>query len=104
MRAYVSIEGVSVRFRDIPRPFVCCVLIDDPTVAGAIRTMKLAEYDGADAFDLELQGLNPDQRTPVALRPLFAATTRPIYTVYRRFTVQNGERVRTEKSDEDRMG
>ena len=90
-------------FRDIPRPFVCCVLIDDPTVPGAIKTLKLGEYEGADAFDLELQGLDPDQRTPQALRPLFEATTKPIYTVYRRYTFHRAERVRTEKDDLDRM-
>jgi len=44
-------------FRDIPQPFVCGVLVDDATVDGVTRTMKLAEYEGADVFDLELQSL-----------------------------------------------
>ncbi|HEV8635089.1 MAG TPA: hypothetical protein VG370_12720 [Chloroflexota bacterium] len=55
-------------FRDIPRPFVCCVLIDDSTPGPVVRTIKLAEYEGADAFDLELQGLPPEHRNPRALR------------------------------------
>lgn len=72
-------------FRDIPRPFVCCVLIDDPTPDGVIRTMKLAEYEGADVFDLEVQGLDPEFRNPTALRPILERATRPIFTVYRRY-------------------
>ena len=92
-----------MRFRDIPRPFVCCVLIDDPAPAGVVRTIKLAEYEGADAFDLELQGLAPEHRDARALRPVFHATTRPIFTVYRRHAQVDGARVRTEPDDEARM-
>ena len=44
------------------------MLIDDPTPAGVMRTMKLAEYEGANAFDLELQGLDREHRNPEALR------------------------------------
>jgi hypothetical protein len=74
-----------VRFRDIPRPFVCCVLIDDFTPDGVIRTMKLAEYEGADAFDFEIQGLAPEFRNSTALRPIFERANRPVFTVYRRY-------------------
>ena len=90
-------------FRDIPRPFVCCVLIDDPTPDGVIRTMKLAEYDGADAFDLEVQGLDPEFRTPTALRPIFEVATRPIFTVYRRYTVRGADFVYREVDEEERI-
>jgi len=90
-------------FRDIPRPFVCCVLIDDPTPEGVLRTMKLAEYDGADAFDLELQGLAPEHRTPEALRSIFDNTTRPIFTVYRRYALRGVDLVYAESDEEARM-
>ena len=65
-------------FRDIPQPFVCGVLVDDSTVDGVTRTMKLAEYEGADVFDFELQSLDPVFRNPDTLRTVFEATTRPI--------------------------
>ena len=87
-------------FRDIPRPFVCCVLIDDPTPDGVIRTMKLAEYEGADAFDLEIQGLDPEYRTLAALRPIFTVATKPIFTVYRRYSLR-GSALVYDQSDED---
>jgi hypothetical protein len=77
-----------VRFRDIPAPFVCCVLIEDPTPEALLRTIKLAEYDGADAFDLELQTIAPEFRNREALRPIFDATTLPIFTVYRRYALR----------------
>jgi 3-dehydroquinate dehydratase len=90
-------------FRDIPRPFICCVLIDDRTPDGVIRTIKLAEYEGADAFDLELQGLDPAYRTASALKPVFDATARPIFTVYRRYALHGSEMVYSESNEEARM-
>lgn len=90
-------------FRDIPQPFVCGVLIDDPAPEGVLRTMKLAEYEGADAFDLELQGLDPEHRTPVALRPIFEMATRPIFTVYRRYSLRGSTLVANESDEAARM-
>jgi hypothetical protein len=60
-------EQLDMGFRNLPHPFVCCVLIDDPTPDGVLRTMKLAEYEGADAFDLELQSLKPTVWTACGL-------------------------------------
>ena len=90
-------------FRALPQPFVCCVLIDDTTVDGMLRTMKLAEYEGADAFVLELQGLDSDQRSPEALRPLFRQATRPIFTVYRRYSIRGTTFVPAELDEAARM-
>jgi hypothetical protein len=90
-------------FRDIPRPFICGVLIDDPTPDGVIRTMKLAEYEGADAFDLELQSLAPEFRTPAALKPIFDVATRPIFTVYRRYALRGSNLVYEESNENTRM-
>lgn len=90
-------------FADIPRPFVCCVLIDDATPDGVLRTMKLAEYDGADAFDLELQALEPRYRSPAALQPVFEQATRPIFSVYRRYTLEGSRFVYAEADEEARM-
>jgi hypothetical protein len=56
----------------LPRPFVCCVLIDDATPDRVIRTIKLAEYDGADAFELDLQVLEPEHRHASALARILA--------------------------------
>ena len=90
-------------FCKLPRPFVCCVLIDDSTPEGVLRTMKLAEYDGADAFDLEVQALEPACRTPAALRPVFEQATRPMFTVYRRYMLEGSGFVHAETDDATRM-
>jgi hypothetical protein len=92
-----------VGFRDIPQPFICAVLIDDVTPDGVIRTMKLAEYDGADAFDLEIQGLDPEHRNPAALRPIFDVATKPIFTVYRRYTLRGSDLVYDQSDEEARI-
>ena len=89
-------------FRDIPQPFVCGVLVDDSTVDGVTRTMKLAEYEGADVFDFELQSLDPELRNPAAVRPVFEATTRPIFTVYRRYGMRGSTLVYGENDEETR--
>jgi hypothetical protein len=65
--------------------------------------MKLAEYEGADAFDLEIQGLAPEHRAPEALRPIFRHATRPIFTVYRRYSQRGSAFVPAELDDEARM-
>ena len=87
-------------FRDLPRPFICCVLIDDPTPDGVIRTMKLAEYEGADAFDLENQSLDSEYRNLAALDKVFKVATRPVFTVFRRYLLGNTE-FRDAAADED---
>ncbi|HLZ10384.1 MAG TPA: hypothetical protein VKT80_17480, partial [Chloroflexota bacterium] len=98
-----TVKPKSVGFRDLPRPFVCCVLIDDQTPDGVIRTMKLAEYEGADAFDLELQALDPDVRSPAALKPIFDVAIRPIFTVYRRYSMRGADLVYAESDEHQRM-
>ncbi|MGH7862750.1 MAG: hypothetical protein ACREOS_11000, partial [Candidatus Dormibacteraceae bacterium] len=92
-----------MKFRDIPRPFICGVLIEDAHPDGVIRTMKLAEYDGADVFDLELQGLDPEYRNPHSLRQIFQLTTKPIFTVYRRYSIRGTELVDNESDEDARM-
>jgi hypothetical protein len=42
----LSGRSAPMGFRDIPQPFVCGVLVDDSTVDGVTRTMKLAAYEG----------------------------------------------------------
>ncbi len=95
--------GCRTRFRDIPQPFICGVLIDDARPEGVLRTMKLAEYEGATAFDLELQALDPACRNRAALEPVFDNATRPMFTVYRRYVFDGSTPVYVESDEERRM-
>src|SRR5207253_898644 len=59
-----------VRLLDLPRPFLCAVLIDDRSPSELERTIKLCEAEGAQAFELDLQVLPPKHRTPEELAPV----------------------------------
>lgn len=91
------------RLTTLPRPFICCVLIDDATPDAVIRTIKLAEYEGADAFELDLQVLAPEHRRAQAVAPIFAATNRPIVTVYRRYDMSQPSPAWYERDETARM-
>ncbi len=93
-----------MRLRDLPRPFIVCVIHDDE-IDAAVQTIHTAERDGADAFELNLPRLG--YPPPEHLAPIFAATDRPIFTSCRRapFTDVYGpcaHRPR-EMPDEERM-
>jgi hypothetical protein len=74
-----------VKLAALPRPFLCGVLIDDRTPEALIRTIRLSVAEGARAFELDLQLLAPEHRTPEALASVFASTAYPVFTAYRRF-------------------
>lgn len=88
----------------LARPFIVCVLTDR-TVDAAIATMRLALYEGADAYEVNLPALGAADAQ--SLRRLFSAVDRPIYTSCRRadfMTVYGFERREVPTwSDEERM-
>jgi hypothetical protein len=92
-----------VRLTELPRPFLCCVLIDDRTPDEVIRTIRIAEAEGAHAFELDLQILPPESRSPQALAPVFAATSRPVFTAYRRFDPSAPAPHRLAPDDDERI-
>jgi hypothetical protein len=93
-----------MRLRGLPRPFVICVIYDDE-IDAAVQTIRAAEREGADAFELNLPRLGYPRAERLA--PIFTATDRPVFTSCRRapFTDVYGpcaHRPR-EMSDEERM-
>ncbi len=90
-------------FREIPKPFVCAVLgTEDSTPDGILVTMVHCEYEGADAYTLELQGVEEEHRNPEALKPVFENTTKPIFTANRRYQLRGTEFVYSESEEESR--
>lgn len=87
----------------LSRPFLCCVLIDDRSPGELLRTIRLAEAAGAQAFELDLQALPPEYRTPEALAPVFEATARPIFTAYRRYDTSSPEPLPLAPGEEKRI-
>lgn len=65
------------------RPFITAIIIDD-SIDEMIRTIKLAESDGADSFEVNLHSLEPFPPTKWDLKDIFACTNKPAFTVNRR--------------------
>jgi hypothetical protein len=42
-----------VKFTELKRPFICTI-ISDQSPADCIRTIKLSDYDGSDAYEMNL--------------------------------------------------
>jgi 3-dehydroquinate dehydratase len=72
-----------LKFTGLPRPFIVGV-ISDNDVAHCIRSMKLGEFDGADGFQLELQGFKGYPPTLREIREVVSSTTRPVWVTNRR--------------------
>jgi 3-dehydroquinate dehydratase len=92
-----------VRLLELPRPFLCAVLIDDRSPASLERTIKLCEAEGAQAFELDLQVLPPEHRTAEALAPVFESTACPVFTAYRRYDQSNVEYESLAPGDDERI-
>jgi hypothetical protein len=93
-----------MKLTQVPRPFLCCVLLDDPTPGGVIGRIRLAEAIGAQAFELDLHVLEPEARTAEALAPVFASTNCPIFTTYRRFDFSKAEEKLLSPDEDERIG
>jgi Type I 3-dehydroquinase len=75
------VVGGATRLTRLPRPFIVCVLTDR-SGAETIATMRLAAYEGAHAYELNLPlHAAADDAT---LRAIFRAVDRPVYTTCRR--------------------
>lgn len=70
-----------MRLSQLSRPFIVCVITDTASDA-AIATMRMAQLDGANAYELNLPLLATS--TCDQLRSVFAATNQPVYTSCRR--------------------
>ncbi|MGD0804883.1 MAG: type I 3-dehydroquinate dehydratase [Candidatus Bathyarchaeia archaeon] len=84
-----------MKFTELPRPFIVGVISDDD-VSHCVRSMKLGEFDGADGFQLELQGFKGYPPTLKEIREVVSSTTKPVW-------VTNRRRPTSAESDEDRV-
>lgn len=86
------------KFTELPRPFIVGV-INEPDPANCIKTIKMSEYDGADAFDLYLHTLEKKYLNKEDLRAIFSSTTRPVLTLNYRWNFKGPINI----TDEERM-
>jgi 3-dehydroquinate dehydratase len=73
-----------VKFSKVTQPFICCVL-SDKTPADCIRSIKLSDYDGADAYELNLMILEKQYLNEKDLGKIFKSTEKPIIVCHYRW-------------------
>lgn len=87
-------------FTELKKPFIVGV-ISDGTTDRCIRTIKLAEFDGADGFQLELHGFKDFPPSKQQMKDVIGSTIKPVWTTNRRRRLSN-DRVR-KQSEEERI-
>ena len=86
------------RFTELPRPFIVGV-VSEPDPENCIKTIKMSEYDGAEAFDLYLHSLEKKYLNKQDLRTIFSSTNRPVLTLNYRWNFKG----LIDITDEERM-
>jgi len=87
------------RFTQLKRPFICTI-VSDPAPADCIRTIRLSDYDGSDAYELNLMMIGRQFIREGDLKPVFQSTVKPILVCHYRWdyekplSMDEGERIR----------
>ena len=72
------------KFTEIPQPFICTILSDsNPT--DSIRSIRLSDYDGTDAYEMNLMMLRKEFLNEKDLRYVFQSTVKPIIVCHYRW-------------------
>ena len=72
------------KFTEIPQPFICTILSDsNPT--DSIRSIRLSDYDGTDAYEMNLMMLRKEFLNEKDLRSVFQSTVKPIIVCHYRW-------------------
>lgn len=73
-----------LKFTQIKRPFICTI-ISDSNPTDCKRTIWLSDYDGSDAYQMNLMMLERRFLNEKDLRPVFQATGKPILVCHYRW-------------------
>jgi 3-dehydroquinate dehydratase len=86
------------KFSELPKPFIVGVVSElDPE--NCIKTIKMSEYEGADAFDLYLHSLDKKYLNKQDLKSIFSSTRQPVLTLNYRWNFKGPIDI----TDEERM-
>jgi len=73
-----------LRFTELRQPFICTV-ISESNPAECIRAIRLSDYDGSDAYEINLMMLDGRFINGTDLRPVFQSTIKPILVCHYRW-------------------
>lgn len=88
-----------IKFTRIRRPFTCTI-VSDPTPADCVRTIRLSDYDGSDAYEMNLMMMDRKFINEQDLKPVFRSTIKPVLVCHYRWDYEKplymdeGERIR----------
>jgi 3-dehydroquinate dehydratase len=85
-----------VKFSRLKQPFICTVLTDS-NLKESIRTIKLSDYDGSDAYEIHLMMMEDRFLNEKDLKAIFQSTIKPILTSYYRWDYEKHLDVDEEK-------
>ena len=73
-----------VKFSQIPQPFTCTI-ITEKTPADCIRTIKLSDFDGTEAYQMHLMMLEKQYLNEDDLKKIYQSTIKPILVSHYRW-------------------
>lgn len=91
-------------FVNLPKPFIVTV-VTDPDPDSCIATIRNAEYDGSQAFDIHFRALEPQYHNENDLERLIKSTYRPVMMInYRSDNAWHRDISEEERAEEQLMG
>jgi 3-dehydroquinate dehydratase len=84
------------KFSRLKQPFICTVLTDS-NPRECIRTIKLSDYDGSDAYEIHLMTMEDRFLNGKDLKAIFQSTIKPILTSHYRWDYEKHLDVDEEK-------
>jgi len=76
-----------IKFTQIKQPFICTILSDSNPM-DLIRSIRLSDYDGADAYQMNLMMIEKKFLNEKDLRAVFRSTVKPILVCYYRWNYE----------------
>ena len=73
-----------IKFTQLPQPLICTI-VSDPTPAEIARTLMLSDFDGADAYEINLMCLDRKYWNEKDLGNLFRSTVKPVLVCHYRW-------------------
>ncbi len=73
-----------IKFTQLRQPLICTI-ISDPTPTEIVRTMTLSDFDGTDAYEINLMKIDKKYWNEKDMGGIFKATARPILVCHYRW-------------------
>lgn len=76
-----------IKFTQLPQPLICTI-VSDPTPAEILRTIILSDFDGTDAYEINLMCMDRKYWNAADLGNIFRSTVKPVLVCHYRWDYQ----------------